>query len=253
VNPVDEALLACSRGEISNTAVVRAIAESGDLYAPMLFAAARLGVRVAEHAVILSTEFIGDPRVLSLFTDRNAALRATGQPLGAFSGALRGVDIFDALDDAEFDRVDVNPGSDRELTFFLDRGAFHLCKLVAQVVRLEQSLARASNAEIPFAQLRDHPGFMIAVDPATGAPATTAVNGFDGPCAIVFTSPDRFELSISRLDEEQRAAISTVTLPGHSLFAQLQNFDVKGAVLNPFCPGTVALPGFLFPRIVAGE
>jgi hypothetical protein len=253
MNAVDEALLACSRGEISNTAVVRAMAESQGWYVPMIFAAGKLGVRVADHAVILSTEFGGDPRVLSLFTDQDAVHRATGQNLGAFSGYLRGVDIFDALDEAEFDRVNVNPGSQRELTFYLESGAFGLCKLVAQVVRLEQALTTATDATIPFAMLRDHPGYMIAVNPANNAPCITEVNGFDGPCAIVFTSPDRYELYTRRLTEEQRAATKTVTLPGSSLFDQLQSFDVKGFVLNPFCPGTVVMPAFLFPRIVAGE
>ena len=85
------------------------------------------------------------------------------------------------------------------------------------------------------------------------ARATTPVSAPDGACAIAFTSPDRFELSTKRLTAEQRANTSTVTLPGHSLFAQLQNFDVTGLALNPFCPGTVVLPSFLFPRIVAGE
>lgn len=252
MNAVDQALLAFSRDEISNTAVVRAMAESGEWYAPMLFAADKLGVRVADHAVILSTEFIGNPRVMAIFTDRDAVHRATGQPLGAFSGVLRGADIFDALDESQVDRVEVNPGSQRELTFYLDSGVFGLCKLVSQVVRLEQALAQATDNDIPFVQLRDHPGFMIGVNPANSAPATTAVNGLDGQCAMAFTSPDRFELYTRRLNDEQRATISTVTLPGHSLFAQMQNFDVQGLVLNPFCPGTVVLPASLFPRVVAG-
>lgn len=253
MNSVDEALLAFSREEISSMAVLRAMAEGGGWYVPMLFAADTLNVPVADHTIILSTEFIGNPRELALFTDGDAVHRATGQPLGAFSGALRGADIFDALDESQFDRVNVNPGSQRELTFYLDSGAFHLCKLVSQVIRLEQALAGATDSAIPFAQLRDHPGYMIAINAANSAPATTSVNGLEGACAIAFTSPDRFELSSKRLTAEQRANTSTVTLPGHSLFAQLQHFDVTGLALNPFCPGTVVLPSFLFPRIVAGE
>lgn len=253
MNAVDESLLAYSRQEISNTAVVRAMAESGEWYVPIFFAADRLGVRVADHAVILSTEFLGNPRTLSIFTNRDAANRAAGQPLGAFSGIVRGADIFEALDEALFDRVNVNPGSPRELTFFLDSGAFGLCRLVAQVVRLEQALAQANDISVPFVQLREHPGFMIAVTPGNNAPATTPVTGLDGQCAIAFTSPDRFELYCLSLNGEQRAGVTTVTLPGHSLFTQLQNFDVTGLVLNPLCPGTVVLPVHLFPRIVAGE
>ena len=253
MNAVDHALLAYSRQEISNTAVVRAMAESSAWYVPMFFAADSLGVRVADHAVILSTEFLGNPRVLYLFTDRDAVNRAYGQSLGAFSGALCGVDIFDVLDETQFDTVTVNPGSQRELTFFMDASSFGLVKLVSQVVRLEQALAKATDTYVPFAQLRDHPGYMIAVTPANNAPATTAVNGLDGQCAMAFTSPDRFELYTRRLNGGQRDAIGSVTLPGHSLFAQLQNFGVAGLILNPFCPGTVILPSHLFQRIVAAE
>jgi hypothetical protein len=252
MNAVDQSILAYSRSEISNTAVVRAMAESAEWYVPMLYAADQLGLRVADHIVILSTEIIGDPRTLNLFTDQDAVNRAYGQSLGALSGRLRGVDIFDALSDSHFDRVNVNPGSQRELTFFMDSGSFGLVKLVSQVVRLEQALAAATDDTIPWTQLRDHPGYMIAVTPPQNQPATTEVKGMEGRCSMVFTSPDRFELYKTQLSEEQRAAVATVTLPGSSLFTQLQNFDVAGIVLNPFCPGTVILPAFLFPRIVAG-
>lgn len=252
MNTVDQALLAYSRQEISNTAVVRAMAESAEWYVPMLFAADQLGITVADHAIILGTEFGGNPKFLTLFTDQAAVHRAQGQPLGAFSGKLRGVDIFDALSEAQFDRVDVNPGSPRELTFYMDRDSFGLVKLVSQVVRLEQALASATDATIPWLALRDHPGYMIAITPSN-QPATTELKGFDGPCSMVFTSPDRFELYKSRLSEEQCAAISTVTLPGASLFTQLQNFEVAGIILNPSCPGATVLPAFLFPRIVSGE
>jgi hypothetical protein len=252
MNAVEQALEACARKEISNTAVVRAMAESREWFAPMLFAADKLHLRVADHTVIVSSEFPPNPRTLVLFTSRDAVDYAAGRPLGGFSGFLSGVDIFEALNDAEFDKVDVNPGSPRELTFFMESGSFGLLQLVAQVVRLEQALAAAIDTTIPFAQLRDHSGYLIAVTAAGNQPATTAVNGLDGPCAMVFTSPDRFDLYCQRLTAEQRAAIATVTLPGASLFAQLQNFAVKGIVLNPFCPGTVVLPEFLFTRIVAG-
>ena len=251
MNTVEQALIACSRDEISNTAVVRAMAESREWFAPMLFAADKLHLQVADHTVIVSQNFSSDSRTLVLFTSRDAADAAAGRPLGGFSGYVSGVAIFEALSEAEYDKVDINPGSPRELTFFADSEAFSILKLVAQVVRLEQSLAAATDQTIPFAQLRDHSGYLIAVT-NENRPATTAVNGLEGPCAMVFTSPDRFELYCRRLSAEQRAAVGTVTLPGASLFAQLQNFAVTGIVLNPFCPGTIVLPEFLFARIVAG-
>jgi hypothetical protein len=253
MNTVDQAFLAYSRNEISNTAVVRAMAEYDLWHVPMFFAADNLGKTVAEKGSIISAEFGGHPRTLYLFTDGDAILRALHLPLGAFAGYCSGAHIFEHLTATDFDQVHVNPGSPRELTFHIGSDLFGLVGLVTQVVRLEQALASASATYVPFLEIRNHPGYMIAVTRPDNVPATTVVEGLDGRCAMVFTSPDRFELFKLRQTPEQCANMATVTLPGDSLFRQLQRFDVSGVTINPDCPGSTTLPAFLFPRIVAGE
>jgi len=253
MNTVDQALLAYSRQEISNTAVLRAMAEYPSWHVSMLFAADKLGKTVAEQGAIISAEFGGDPRTFYMFSGRETLMNALSMPLGAFSGYCSGADVFEKVTAAEFDRVQVNPGSPRELTFYFGSDSFGLVALITQVVRLEQILATASATYVPFRQIRDHPGYMIAVTPPENVPATTEVEGLEGRCAMVFTSPDRFELFSLRQLPEQRGKVATVTLPGESLFTQLQRFDVSGVMINPDCPGSTVLPAFLFPRIVAGE
>lgn len=247
MNTVDVALLAVSRQELSNMAVVRAMAEYASWHVPMLFAADRLGKAVADQVTIISQEFGGQPRTFYMFTDRDALARAFNLPLGAFSGFCDGVAIFENVSATDFDEIQVNPGSPQELTFFIGSESYGLLALLTHVVRLERALAEASATQVPFAELRDHPGFMIAVRPPENQLATTAVNGLDGECAMVFTSPDRFEL-FSR----KHAELATVTLPGGSLFQQLQRFGVSGVVINPDSPAPAILPAFLFPRVVAG-
>ena len=228
-------------------AVVRAMAEHTAWHVPMLFAADRLGKAVAEQVTIVSQEFGCEPRTFYMFTGRDALSRAFQLPLGTFSGYCDGAAVFEHVTAAEYDQIQVNAGSPQELTFFIGSESYGLLALLTHVVRLERSLAAASATEVPFAELRDHPGYMIAVRPPENKLATTAVNGLDGECAMVFTSPDRFEL-FSR----KYAGLATVTLPGVSLFQQLQQFGVSGVVINPASPAPAILPAFLFPRVVAG-
>jgi len=249
MNLVDNALLAYARKEISNTAVVRSMAEYDKWHVPMVFAAAKLGRTTVDKGTIISPEFQGHPRTLYLLTE-DAITRALHLPLGAFAGFFHGAEIFENLSGADFDQVQVNVGSPQELTFFIGSDSYGLVALVTQVVRLEQALASASATSVPFREIRDHPGYMIAVTPPQNVPATTEVEGLDGNCAMIFTSPDRYELFRKQAGETPMA---TVTLEGESLFTQLQRFPVAGVVINPDCPGTVTLPAFLFPRIIAGE
>ena len=249
MNSVDNALLAYSRKEISNTAVVRAMAEYDKWHVPMVFAAGKLGRRTVDKGTIISPEFQGHPRTLYLFTEE-AIMRALHLPLGAYAGFFSGAEIFENLSNADFDQVQVNVGSPEELTFYIGSDLYGLVALVTQVVRLEQALASASATYVPFKEIRNHPGYMIAVTPPENMPATTKVDGLEGDCAMIFTSPDQYQLFRKQSGE---TPIATVTLEGESLFTQLQRYPVIGAVINPNCPGTVTLPSFLFPRIVAGE
>ncbi|HEU0121640.1 MAG TPA: SseB family protein [Bryobacteraceae bacterium] len=246
MNAVAQALLAFSRQEITGHSAVRAMAEGNEWYVPALFATDKLKTAFADNAVILSTEFDAGSRQLVLFSDRSAVDRAVGRPYGPISGPFPGGKIFEAVQEKDFDVVDINPGSPRELTFFMEASTFPVVRMIAGVVHLEQALERSTADYVPLAELRAHAGFLVVTAPE-GHLFTMELNGLTGQFAVLFTAPDRVD-AYARL---AGAKPKTVAVGGESIFTQLGRVRIEGAIINPGSPKNFVLPSGLFPHIVA--
>ena len=251
-----EILRAFSEQRANSDQVMRALTEHNGWYLPVGFLLGRLkesfdpNAMVADNAVIFSAEFEADPTKLLLFTDREAAHRAEGHRIGMFSSAFSGARMFAALDDG-LASVSINPCSPKSECWFIDRDAFPPAHLWAQVVSLETALLSAADNSIPYAQLAAHPGFIILIN-EQNLPIDVEIKGVEGKCALAFTSPDRFEAFLAKQPEPQRSQLRRATLPGASLFRQMQNFEVQGVVLNLGAGRhTVVLPKVQFQNIAA--
>lgn len=246
MNAVSQSLLAFSRQEISGHAAVRAMAEGNDWYVPALFATDKLNTAFANNAVILSTEFDAGSRQLVLFSDRASVDRAVGRPYGPISGPFPGPKLFQAIKEADFDVVDVNPGSPRELTFFMEASTFPVVRMIAEVVQLEQALERSTADYVPLAELRSHIGFLVVTSPE-GHLFTMELSGLSGEYALLFTAPDRVDAYTRHAGGKPK----TVAVSGESLFSQLSRVRIDGVIINPGSPKNFVLPSGLFPHIVA--
>ncbi len=135
--------------QISTEQIVRLMIESREWFVPATFAARKLNRKTLDHGIACPRQ----GRRLVLFTDRKAAVSADQYPIGSFVGAFSGAAIFEALDAAEFDRVDVNPGSPVEETWFIDSEAFEIVKQMSR-------------------SMRQVPGAVLQSAAATGSPAS---------------------------------------------------------------------------------
>lgn len=248
MNSVDQALIAFSKQEISGMAAVRVMAESDGWYVPALFAVDKFKTDVADHAIVLSVEFQSNPRNLVMFSDADAVNRAAGRPLGPISGRFSGAEIFRVLTEADYDVIDVNPGSPREQTFYMEKSTFSMLRLIAQTVKLEQALLRCSDTYVPFAEIKAHSGYMIAIN-ENNTLFTLNLSNPPGAHAVVFTSPDRVEL----FNKAAGMQLKTTGLDGASLFTQLNNFDINGVIVNNGSPKYFVLPKSYFPHILAAR
>lgn len=249
MNDVEQALIAFSKQEISGHAVFRVMAESKDWYVPALFATDVLKTNMMDRTVMLSVEFQANPRQLVLFTSAEAAHRAAGRPFGLVGGPFSGLDIFSALDENQFAELTVNPGSPREETFYVEAGAFSVLRLIADTIRLEQALLRSSDTYVPFAELKAHPGYLVAVSKPEMQVLSLELKDMPGRYAVIFTAPDRVEHYTKALGTEP----ATVALAGDVLFQQLQGMSFAGVILNVGSPKYFVLPASFFPHIVAAS
>jgi hypothetical protein len=247
MNPVEQALLAFSKQEMAGHAAVRAMAEGQEWYVPAPFLVQALHKEKADHGIMLSTEFQGNPRQLVLFSSAEAVNAAHGRPYGMMSGHFSGAEIFAALCEDQFAEVEVNPGSPPELTFFMESSTFPTMRQIAATVQLEQALDRASDTYVPFAELKAHPGYLVPVSEPDHQVVTVELKSTPGRFAMAFTAADRYELYAKATGNSP----ATVSVTGAVLFTELQRLQLDGVLINLGCPRYAMLPASLFPHILA--
>lgn len=247
MNAVEQALIAFSKQEISGLAAVRAMAEGTEWYVPSLFATDRLKQQFSDRVVILSVAFDPKPRRLVLFSGLEATHLAEGRPYGPMSGPFSGTDIFDALDATETDVIDVNPGSPQERTFYMENSTFSMLRFMSQTVRMERALERSTETYVPFHELKAHAGYIVPLMEPGPQVVSVELKDIPGRFAILFTSPDRFDLYSKATGDKP----PTTTLSGESLFTQLERMSFAGVLINNASPRYFILPASYFPHIVA--
>lgn len=225
-----ELLKAYADKQVTTDQVMRGLAGHKGWYVPAWFATDRLNNQVSDHSVIFSTQFDPNLKQLVLFTDKEAAHRADGYPLGVFSSAFTGSHIFAALDE-RFDAVSVNPCSPQTESWFFKRDGFALANLWGQVVELENALAVEPEAEATLRRLAAHTGFLILVNDQN-LPIDITIPNLEGRSAVAFTAPDMYEAFIAQRNETDRAKLKNLAIAGAQMFQQLQGFDMAGLLLN---------------------
>ncbi len=243
-----ELLKAYAEKQVTGDQVMRGLAAHKGWYVPALFAVDRLNSQVSDHSIVFSTEFDPNLRQLVLFTDKEAAHRADGYPLGVFSSAFSGSQVFAALGE-QFDAASVNPCSPQAESWFIKQDAFALANLWGQVVELESALVTEPESEATLRRLAAHGGFLVLINDQN-LPIDLTVPGIEGRCAAAFTAPDRHEDFMSKRSEADRARLKHLALSGAEMFQQLQKFDMAGILLN-FGSQPVIIRKELFPRICA--
>jgi len=232
MTPTDprELLRAYSEQRVTDTQVMRGLAEHNGWYVPAGFALDQLQTNLSEHAIIFSTEFNAQPARLLLFSDQEAAHRADGQPIGLFTSAFSGARIFSALDE-RYISVSVNLGSPQAESWYIDREAFPMTRMWGQAVELERLLKTDYGSRETFAKVAAHPGFMLMINPSN-QPIDVGFPGVEGKFAIAFTAPDLSEAFLSSRPEAERQRLHPAAISGLSMFQQLQNFPMAGVILN---------------------
>jgi hypothetical protein len=247
MNSVEQSLLAFSKREITGHAAVRAMAEGDQWYVPAPFLFHNLHRESAEQGIMLSTEFPSNPRQLILFSSAEAVNTAHGRPYGMMSGPLSGAEIFAALREDQFAEVEVNPGSPRELTFYMENSTFAVMRQIAATVQLEQALALAETGGVPLAGLKAHSGYVVPVTTPDRQVLSVELKSTPGQFALAFTAADRFELYAKATGSTP----ATVSVTGEVLFTELGRMNFDGVLLNLGCPKYVMLPASFFPHILS--
>jgi hypothetical protein len=224
-----EVLIAYSKQQANTEQVMRALTEHSDWYIPAGYAMSRLHTTTSDSAIIFAPEVPTSDRALILFTDSEAAARADGAPIGVFARSFSGVQIFQALDD-RYGCVRVNPHSPQSEGWYLSQEAFPLAKLWAQVVHLEQALAKSTGESVPYGEIASHPGFMVLIN-AERLPITLTLKQPAGTYAVAFTAPDCLQAFVGRQPAEHQPNMKSATLDGVTLCQQLQRFEVAGVAI----------------------
>jgi hypothetical protein len=227
--------------------VARALVSHRGWLVPLAFATQ--GVEQTRFSVdgvtILSSEAQMPPDELWIFTDQQAAMTAQekGALLGTYAGGFAGTELFrKILPDVK--TVRVNPGSPREQTWmFMDGGGIEAAKIWADAVALEESFAEwQKTGEPDINAVKCYRGLLM-FDHSSG-PVITLPNqfGMTNPAAA-FTAPDCADVFLSKLGEEQRAALLRRTIDGARLLEVAPQLGIDGLIFNVFGPGVrYALP-----------
>jgi len=236
VDPVLEVLRRFSRKEVSQEHVVRALCEHEHWLAPIAMTGFSAPVRE------LSPDIDIPARRLLLFTDADQADKASraGARLGKYHDGVAGVRVLSQLDSEQCERVDVNPYSPADQSFFFSSKAFDIVKLWAEAIateRLLRAFVAGMEVKLVAEKLRAFPGYLVFAAPE-GPLVTLKGQAGLANAVVVFTAPDASEAFLARLPR-LRDSLKRVTLNGEDLFSRLTapTGDVDGAIFNPVGPG----------------
>lgn len=209
-------------------------------FAPLgLFAQSGEPERRVDSMMVLSPQAQITPGELWIFTDREAVLRAqaAGALLGSYAGGMAGTELFRAIP-ANTKTVRVNPGSPLENTWtFSEGGGIEAGKMWANAIALEESFEQWRRTGTPdktaFINYRtfmtfDHPSGLVVTLPNN--------SGLSNPAAA-FTAPDCADLFLSKVGEELRAGLQSVTISGKTLLENASVLGIDGLIINIFGPG----------------
>ena len=239
-------LVAYSEGAVGMNDVVRSLVSYHDWLVPLGFAAqGDEETRTVASMEILTTETQLPPDKLWVFTDREAAhlAQTKGALLGTYVGGIAGTELFRNIG-ADIKTVFVNPGSPTERTWmFQDGGGIEVTKIWADAIALEESFARWEQTGTPdHAAVLNYRAFMT-FDFSSGPVVTLPGQGGMSNPAAAFTAPDCADTFLSRLSEEQRAGLLSVTIGGRTLVEKSPQLGIDGLLINAFGPGeTYAFP-----------
>lgn len=233
-------LTAYGEGRANVNDVMRALVSYRGWLVPLfLFAQGGEQNRKADRVLMLSPEAQLPPGELWVFTDAEAAgiAQAKGALLGAYAGNMSGTELFRKID-PNFQTVRVNPGSPRERGWLFQEGsASSVGKIWADAVALEESFGEWQETGQPDkAAVMNYRAFMT-FDFSTGPIVTLPNQGGLSSPAAAFTAPDCADAFLSKLSEEQRAGIQSVTIDGQTLLEKSPQLGIDGLMINLFGPG----------------
>jgi hypothetical protein len=239
-----EVLQAYGQQQAGEDEVMRCLVSYRGWFAPATEIAFHYQRKRVDKLVTFSTATNYPENELWLFTDIEAANRAqsAGAELGSYGGCFAGTELFGNLNPA-MDMVRVNPGSPREMTWVIGKGAFTLAQIWAESFLLEerfdqwQSAGQAADTEV----LAAHRGFLLFNHPNGYVATLVGAAGLTNGCAV-FTAPDCCKAFLAALSEEQAGSLSRVVADGRQLLDVLPQQGVDGMLFNAFGPGV----GFVF-------
>lgn len=144
------------------------------------------------------------------------------------------------------EKIRVNPGSDQEHTFFLERDAYGVVKMMCDAIAFERLAAEASPREPAFrAALLALPG-LATLRFREGKAFHSLAGDWAPPFAkpaVAFTTPDVARGYLQRLTVETQAKLEQVVPSAKTLLEViLEETELDGLVIDPFGPnGTVHL------------
>jgi hypothetical protein len=233
-----ETLRAYAEKKIGNEGLLRAAVEHDGWLVPVEVYARGKDPVVAKRVVLLGEKTSMTPGQLWFFSDDERARRAAASGrLGAFAADVPGVEAFRNLEG--FERLEVNPGSPKEETFFLalDERIRAFMTLWSRAIVLERAAARGALDDPETARaLRAHDGYIVFGNPDDTIVTVPGQLGMANGAAV-FTAPDCAQALIAKLSPETAGGLRRVTLDGGKLFSTILGAGVDGIVLNPFGPG----------------
>lgn len=210
-------------------AVMRALTEHDDWYVPATYAA-----RAWDQTAFDQMLVFGEPaptQTLMVFTDRESAAHADGQPIGAYGGGVPGRTLLGSLVGG-FTAFTVNHASPREHQWFISEAGFEIARIWAAAVTAERALARLGGGPLPVADLRAHDWYHLLYDRADKDVARFRIPAVDGELAMAFTAPDRVSDFLADLSPAQRASAAFPQVRGPVLFDMMVDGGVAGLVVN---------------------
>jgi hypothetical protein len=208
--------------------VMRALAAHDDWFVPAAFAERAWGQTVFDQTIAFP-EAAGSP-VLTVFTDRAAAVLADGQAIGMYVGPVPGVRLLSALSPA-VNALIVNPASPRQHQWYIAAAGFGIAATWASTIAVERALTRRGGGPVPAAELLSH-RFHLLCERGSRDVAQVHLADIDGAVAVCFTAADRVEEFVTSLPPEVRPLAELILVPGPQLFDMVRTRGAAGVVIN---------------------
>jgi hypothetical protein len=227
--------------------VMRSLAMHDSWLVPVAFAERAWGQ--SRFSQTIAFPEAGPNPVLNVFTDRESAQLAEGQPYGVYGGPVSGVTLMRALDPS-VEALIVNPASPREHQWFVASGGFEIAFGWAGAIAVERALADRGNGPAPTAELRRH-RYHLLVEQRTQAVAQIFLPDIDGAVAVCFTATDRVEEYLASLPPQMRSEADFPPIEGPQLFDLMRGMAAAGLVINAGSDDQTALTGEDITEIVS--